>query len=76
MNEIQQGANRASTPATTAAMTDPPKKILLSISFPDLYSVMEANKIRLKGLSLSTLTIPRLLVPSLVRFPDVMLSRC
>ena len=26
MNEMQQGANSASIPATTAAMTDPPKK--------------------------------------------------
>src|SRR6266487_3213428 len=38
MNEMQQGANNASIPATTAAMTDPPKKMLLSIRCPDFHA--------------------------------------
>jgi len=33
MTEMQHGANRAIEPATTAATTEPPKKMLLSMGF-------------------------------------------
>src|SRR6266566_2024362 len=76
MNEMQQGANSASIPATTAAMTEPPKKMLLSIRFPSLHPVIEVSKTLLRrAQSLSPLDSPAS-DASVDRFPDATLSRC
>ncbi len=37
MTEIQQGANKAIVPAITAASTEPPKKMLLLITFHNFH---------------------------------------
>src|SRR5713101_1492185 len=37
MTEIQQGANKAIAPAMTAASTEPPKKILLFITYHNFH---------------------------------------
>jgi len=66
MTEMQHGANRAIIPATTAATTEPPKKMLLFTCspFPLRHSIVHSSETRCVDINGSRVRIATSYLPA------------